>query len=317
MTTRRIEKKDPSVTKRKIINYLRSEYQLYIIILLPLVWLLIFKYYPMYGAQLAFKKFIPKEGIWGSPWVGFKNFLRFFSSYRFWDILKNTLGISFYQLLAGFPIPIILALALNATEQQRLKKTVQFVTYMPHFISTVVMVGIIMQFLNPRIGLIRHVFTMFNMESVDLLAAPENFKHIYVWSGVWQRTGWGTIVYLAALASIDPELHEAAMIDGASRFKRIWHIDFPGILPTTIVLLLMNVGRVMQLGFEKVFLMQNPLNLRSSEVISTYVYKVGLASATSDFAYATAIGLFNSLVNIILIVSVNYLARKFSETSLW
>lgn len=309
--------KEIKYKKKNLIKYMLIDYQLYLIILLPLLWLIIFRYYPMYGAQIAFRKFIATEGIWGSPWVGFYHFTRFFNSYKFWDILINTLGLSLYQLIGGFPVPIILALSLNATEKLALKKTVQFATYMPHFISTVVMVGIIMQFLNPRIGIINVILKHLGGGSTNFMGIPNYFKSIYVWSGVWQTAGWGTIIYLAALAGIDTELHEAAMIDGASRFRRILHIDFPGILPTTVVLLILNTGRIMQLGFEKVYLMQNPLNLRASEVISTYVYKIGLASASADFSYSTAIGLFNSLVNLILIIAVNQVAKKLGETSLW
>lgn len=296
---------------------MKKNYQLYLVILCPLIYLIVFKYVPMYGVQLAFKKYVATDGIWGSPFVGFDHFIRLFKSPQFVRILKNTLGVSLYQLAAGFPMPIILALMLNSTTNKRFKKTVQMVTYMPHFISTVVLAGMILQFLNPKLGLMAQIVKNLGGTPVDVMGKPEFFQSIYVWSGIWQTTGWGAIIYLAALASVPHSLHEAAMIDGASKFKRIIHIDIPGILPTAVILLIMRAGRIMNIGFEKVFLLQNNLNLRASEIISTYVYKVGLASAAPNFSYATAIGLFNSVINLVLIVAVNSIAKRYSDTSLW
>ncbi|MBO2944882.1 sugar ABC transporter permease [Paenibacillus sp. F411] len=306
-----------SLKSKAIIKTLKNDYQLYLIILLPVIWLIMFRYIPMYGIQIAFKKFMWSEGIWGSPWVGFANFERFFDSYLFWRLIWNTLGISFYELAVGFPIPILLALALNATLREKFKKVVQFVIYMPHFISTVVMVGIILQFLNPKTGLINAAMQPFGLEELDFIGVPEYFKSIFVWSGIWQNAGWGTIIYLATLASVDQSLHEAATIDGASRFQRILHIDIPCILPTMVILLILQAGQIMNVGFEKVLLMQNPLNLASSEVISTYVYKIGLASSAADFSFSTTIGLFNSLVSFILLLTVNQAAKRMNQTSLW
>jgi putative aldouronate transport system permease protein len=303
--------------RMRMLRQIRIDYQLYLIILLPFTWLLIFQYGPMYGLQLAFKDFRIMDGIWGSPWAGFKHFIRFFESHQFETVVGNTLMISLYELIAGFPIPIILALALNATMRKRFKATVQFVTYMPYFISTVVMVGIILQFLNPRIGIINQGLGLFGADPVNFMGEPSMFKSIYVWSGIWQNAGWGTIIYLAALSGISQEVHEAATIDGASRFQRIWHVDLPGIMPTIVTLLILNAGAIMGIGFEKIFLMQNPLNLSSSEVISTYVYSVSLASAAPNYSFATAIGFFNSFVNLILIMTVNQIAKKVGETSLW
>ncbi|MDR1600792.1 MAG: ABC transporter permease subunit [Oscillospiraceae bacterium] len=272
----------------------------------------------MSGLQIAFKKFSPRLGIWGSPWVGFGNFTKFFSSYMFSRVLGNTLTISLYSLVAGFPTPILLALMLNSMLNQRYKRFIQTITYIPHFISVVVMVGILLQMLNPRIGVAAIGFRkLFGREMTDLFAQPNAFANLYVWSGIWQGIGWGSIIYIAALSSIDPELHEAAQIDGASRVGRIWHIDLPGLMPTAIILLILNTGSIMNVGFEKVFLMMNDLNVRSSEVISTYVYKVGLAANRVDYSFATAIGVFNSVVNFLLIVSVNAISRRVSETSLW
>lgn len=281
-------------------------WQLYLMLLLPLIYIIIFAYIPMLGIQLAFRQYSADSGIFGGQWVGFKYFVRFFKDYQFARVLVNTLTISFYALFAGFPLPILLALILNSARSQILKKTVQMVSYMPHFISTVVMVGIIMQVFNTRIGLYGKLLSLLDLPAVDLLGKASAFPSLYVWSGVWQNMGWGSIVYLAALSNVSPELHEAAMIDGASRFKRLIHIDIQAILPTACILLIMNCGQIMNVGFEKAFLMQNPLNLRTSELISTYVFKTGLtAGGGGDFSYATAIGLFNSVINLILLVVVN------------
>lgn len=295
----------------------RRNYQLYLLLLLPLIWLVVFRYIPMYGVVIAFKDFNARLGILGSPWAGLKYFARYLDSFYFERTVFNTLGISFYQLFASFPIPIILALAMNSSMRRKFTKTVQFIVYMPYFISTVVMVGIVIEFLHPRVGIINTLLQTLGAQARDYMAIPEYFKSIYVWSGVWQNAGWGTIIYLAALSSVDPELHEAATIDGASRFQRIVHIDFPGILPTATILLILNMGRLMQVGFEKVFLMQNALNLQSSEVVATYIYKVGLASDVPNFSYGAAVGLFLSVINLILIVSVNAVAKRIGQTSLW
>ncbi|CAN7632265.1 MULTISPECIES: ABC transporter permease [unclassified Paenibacillus] len=311
--TKEIRQKD----RLRVLKQMRHDYQLYLIILLPVIWLILFQYVPMYGLQLAFKNFRILEGIWGSPWVGMDHFTKFFNSYQFIKVLKNTIIISLYELIAGFPLPIILALALNATIRTKFKQAVQFITYMPYFISTVVMVGMILQFLNPRVGVINTGLGLVGIEPFNFMGDPGWFKSIYVWSGIWQSTGWGTIIYLAALSGISQEVHEAAMIDGASRFQRIWHVDIPGIMPTIVTLLILNVGTIMGIGFEKIYLMQNPLNIGSSEVISTYVYSVSLASSAPDYAYATAIGLFNSFINMILILSVNQIAKRVGDTSLW
>lgn len=294
---------------------LRS-WQLYAILAIPLLWLIVFKYIPMLGLQIAWKDYSARRGIWGSKWVGFEHFIRFFKSPNFASILWNTLSISAYQLLASFPIPIVLALALNSCRKKRFAKVVQTITYLPHFISTVVLVGMMMQFLNPITGIYAQLGQLFGFEVTDLLAKPEYFKSLYVWSGIWQNAGWGTIIYLANLASVDPSLHEAAQMDGASRFQRVLHVDLPAIMPTAIIMLIMDAGKVMNIGFEKAFLMQNPLNSSTSEIVSTYVYKVGL-TAGGDYSYSTAIGLFNSVINLILIVVVNRIAKKASDTSLW
>jgi putative aldouronate transport system permease protein len=295
-----------------------KHWQLYLFLVIPIVLVFIFNYIPMAGIQLAFKKYNMNLGIMGSPWIGFDNFKKFFRNYQFWRLLKNTLTLSLYGMLAGFPIPIMLALLLNSMNNLKYKKFIQTVTYMPHFISTVVMVGLIIQVFNPRIGLYGIIYSAVTGNNApDILGSASAFPHIYVLSGVWQSMGWNSIIYMAALAGVDAELHEAAQMDGASKFQRILHIDLPSILPTAIMLLILNAGSIMNIGFEKAFLMQNNLNLRSSEVISTYVYKMGLESATGDYGYATAIGLFNSVINLILIVSVNAVSKKVTEQSLW
>lgn len=295
----------------------RINWELYAIIAVPVIWLLIFHYYPMYGVQIAFRKFTVSKGILGSPYVGLQYFEKFVKSYNFKRVVSNTLSISIYDLIMGFPFPIILALLLNNCLRPRYKKFVQIVTYMPYFISTVVMVGIIIQFLSPKVGVVNYAIKALGGNEIDFMGRPEYFKHIYVWSNIWQGTGWSAIIYLSALASIDPGLHEAALVDGANRFKRMWHIDLPGILPTITIMLTLRMGSIMSVGFEKAFLMQNNLNLSTSEIISTYVYKVGLASAAPDYSYSAAIGLFNSVINLVLIATVNRINVRINEISLW
>ena len=294
---------------------LRKNWDLYLLILPVIVYFLVFDYYPMYGVQIAFKNFVASKGIWGSHWAGFVHFERFFNSYYFWRLIKNTIGISLYTLIVGFPIPLLLALMINEIGNMPFKRFVQTVTYAPHFLSTVVMVGMILMFLDPKNGIVNLFLRFFGFSPINFMIEPEWFKSIYVWSGVWQHMGWNSIIYLAALAGIDPTLHEAAKVDGASRLRRIWHINLPGILPTVVILLILNVGHLMSVGFEKIYLMQNDLNKESSEVISTYVYTSGILGA--QYSFAAAVGLFNSVVNFALLVSVNYAARKLNETSLW
>ncbi len=295
-----------------------SNWQLYVFLLPALIFIIIFAYVPMAGIQIAFKEYDFTLGIWGSKWIGFENFKRFFDSYQFSSILWNTISISFYSLVASFPLPIVFALILNSYTSQRYKKIVQTVSYMPHFISTVVVVGMIIQLFNPRTGAIGALYLFFTDSMItDAFANPNAFPHLYVWSGIWQSIGWSSIIYIAALSSVDEELHESAQIDGASRFQRVLHIDFPSILPTATIMLILAAGNIMNVGFEKVFLMQNNLNLGKSEVISTYVYKVGLTIGSGDFSFATAIGLFNSIINFLLLAAVNYASNKLSQTSLW
>jgi putative aldouronate transport system permease protein len=269
----------------------------------------------MYGVQIAFKNFIPSKGFLGSAWVGFDHFERFFNSYYFWDLLVNTLTISFYELAIGFPLPIILALAFNEIRNGAFKKTVQTITYAPHFISVVVMAGMVITFLTPSTGIIVQIIEALGMEPAAFLTDPRWFKTMYVISGVWQSTGWGTIIYLAALAGVDPQLHEAAIVDGASRFKRLLHINLPTIVPTITILLILNMGNILGVGYEKVLLLQNSLNMEASDVISTFVYRTGLVSA--QYSFSTAVGLFNSVINALMLITVNQIAKRTSATSLW
>lgn len=297
------------------IKSFKKHWELYLLVLPPVLYLLIFKYIPMVGVQIAFKDFSVVKGIWGSPWVGLKHFEAFFNSPNFWLLIKNTIGISFYSLIAGFPIPILLALALNEIRTGYFKKTVQMVTYAPHFISTVVMVSIIILMLSPHVGVVDKLFTWLGFPMTNFMGIPEYFKSIYVWSGVWQGMGYSSIIYIAALAGVDPSLYEAAKMDGASRLRKIWHIDLPTLVPVTVIMLILSLGSIMGVGFEKIYLMQNPLNTSASEVISTFVYKVGLIGA--NFSFSAAVGFFNSIINLILLVIVNSISRKVSENSLW
>ena len=298
---------------------IRKNWQLYLFLLVPVAYVILFKYVPMGGLIIAFEDYKMRDGIFGSEWVGFENFIKFFQSYQFGKVVKNTLILSFYAIIAGFPIPIIFALIMNCIPNERVKKIVQSITCLPHFISTVVMIGILYQIFNPRTGLYGiAVEALTGVYPTDINASPNGFRHLYVWSGVWQGFGWGSIIYTAALAGVDPSYHEAAQIDGATRLQRIIHIDLPSILPTIITMLILRMGDVMSIGFEKVYLMQNGMNLAASEVISTYEYSIGLGgSGATDFSYATAIGLFNSVINLIMVMAVNRFAKKHGETSLW
>ena len=294
-------------------------WQLYVFLLIPVAYIILFKYVPMSGLVIAFKNYRVKKGIWGSDWVGFAKFTKFFQSYLFGRVLKNTLLISVYSIVAGFPVPVLFALAINCLKDGPRKKLVQGIVTLPHFISTAVMVGIILQLFNSRTGIYGILYkSLAGSNAPNILGEASAFRSLYVWTGIWQGFGWGSIIYTAALSSVDPSLHEAAQLDGASRFQRVIHVDLPAILPTVVIMLILRLGSVMSVGFEKVYLMQNSLNLEASQIISTYVYEVGLSGGgLSDFSYATAIGMFNSVVNLIMIVAVNQISRRVSETSLW
>ncbi len=314
-TPRAVPRRGRSLRKRVADNW-----QMYVFLLIPIIWLLIFKYQPMYGAQIAFRKYSVRMGITGSPWVGMANFTKFFNSVYFTRTVGNTLFLSLYSMVTGFPLPIFFALLLNSVRNARWKSAIENVAYMPHFISTVVMVGILKRVFDLNSGLfsnLMQVLTGSKMEN-NLFLGDANFQHLYVWSGVWQGTGWGSVIYMAALSGVDPEQHEAATIDGASRWQRLFHIDLPAIVPTITITLILRCGQIMNIGFDKAFLMQNDTNLAASEVISTYVYKVGLTSAGGgNLSYSTAIGLFNSVVNLVMISLVNFISNKVNGSGLW
>ena len=300
--------------KRRILNRILRNWVLYLFLVPCITYISIFNYAPMYGIIMAFKNFKPSLGIWGSPWYGFNHFQRFFGSYQVWDLFRNTITLSLYQIIASFPLPILLALILNYTTIPKLKKIGQTATYAPHLISVVVLAGMLIVFCSPR-GLFNQILGIFGVNPSPLLGNSSLYQSIYVWSTVWQRTGYNAVLYIAALTAVSDELHEAATIDGANKFQRVWHIDIPAILPTIMILLIMSVGNLMSIGFEKSFLLQNDLNLGRSEIIATYVYKIGIQSA--QYSYATAIGMINNVINFALLVTVNRISRHLTGNSLW
>ena len=309
---------DKKLERTVSLKNMRARWQLYLLMVIPFTYVIIFAYGPMGGLVIAFKRYNYTLGIFGSPWVGLANFRRFLQSYNFLQVLRNTLVLSFYSLLVGFPIPIIFALLLNALPMRRYQKVIQTITYIPHFISTVVMVGLIFQLMNNRIGLYGSLMLFLtNKIPPDILGIGGNFRHIYVWSGVWQGTGYASIIYFAALSNVDPTLHEAALVDGATRFQRMLHVDIPTILPTASIMLILAVGGIMNVAFEKTLLMQNSLNISFSEVISTYVYKVGLASGANDYSLSGAIGMFNSIINFMLLIFANWGSKKLSGSGIF
>ena len=299
----------------RIWSILRSNVQIYILLLPTALYFLIFKYGPMYGLQMAFRNYNTGLGIMNSPWVGLQYFERVLSRMYFYQVINNTLTISLASLIFGFPFPVLFALMLNEMRAGKGKKLIQTITYAPHFISTVVVAAMVTLFLSPSSGVLNKILMVFGIEAQNFLMKPEYFVPIYVISGIWQNLGWNAIIYVAALASVNPELHESAVIDGASRLQRICHINFPCILPTIIIMLILQTGSLLNVGFEKVFLLSNEAVLETSEVISTYTYRIGITGA--QFSQSAAIGLFNSVVQFALLVLVNFIAGKVSETSLW
>ena len=311
LSTKAIERKKKWHLRKK---YIVKNKVLYLFVLPAVIYLILFNYLPMYGVQIAFRDYSAREGILHSPWVGLKHFRTFFDSYQFTDLVKNTLALSLYSLVAGFPISIIFALFLNYIGSPGFKKSAQMITYAPHFISNVVFCGMLIIFLSSD-GVVSQIIQLFGGEAKNFIATPEYFRHIYVWSGVLKSTGWNSIMYISVLASVPPDLHEAAIVDGASKFKRMIYIDLPMLLPTATILLILNVGSIMNVGFEKAFLLQNSLNLDYSEIISTYVYKVGIQGG--QFSYSAAIGLFNNVINFVLLILVNKFSKYLTGTSLW
>lgn len=301
--------------KAGFINRFKTNLPLWFFVLPGMILTFIFSYIPMYGVQIAFRNYNAKLGFFGSHWVGLKHFVRFFNSPYFTDTIVNTLAISVYTLIVGFPIPILFALMLNSFRHKKYRKIIQTVTYAPNFISTVVMCGMILLFLSPSVGVVNHIIEFFGGDAVNFMANKNYWRHIYVWSGIWQGMGWNSVIYFAALSGISPELHEAAVMDGAGKFQLVRYIDLPSIMPTATILLIMSCGNILSVGFEKVFLLQNDLNLSVSQVISTYVYQVGMVD--HNVSYSTAIGLFNSAINAVLLITVNKISDKLSGISLW
>jgi putative aldouronate transport system permease protein len=292
----------------------RDKY-LYMLILPVLIYYVVFHYVPMYGIIIAFKKFQPLKGILGSSWVGFRYFEEFFTAPYFWRLLKNTLLLSFYSLVWGFPAPVLFALLLNEVRHKLYKRLVQTVSYLPHFISIVVIAGMVVSFTGLREGIVNQALVLFGMEPINFMAEPGWFRTIFVGSGIWQGFGWGSIIYLAAIAGIDPQLYEAAEMDGAGRWTRMWHITIPSLIPTIVIMFIMQMGHLMDIGVEKVLLLSNPLTYETADVISTFVYRRGVLN--QDYSFATAVGLFNNVINLILLISVNALSRRLSQSSLW
>ncbi|MBO0981676.1 sugar ABC transporter permease [Microbacterium sp. SD291] len=290
-------------------------WQLYVLLAPALLYIVIFKYWPMYGAQIAFRDYNPALGFSGSPWVGLEHFIRFIGSFQFERLIANTLTLNALGLLIAFPVPIILALIVNQLQSERFKKFTQTVLYSPSFISIVVVVGMIHLLFSPRSGIVNNAIVAFGGEPIFFMGSPDWFRPLYIGSDIWQNAGFSMIVYLAALTAIDPALHEAARVDGATKLQRIRHIDIPGIMPVITILFILAIGNLFNLGFEKVLLMQTDLNLPTSEVIQTYVYEIGLQQA--QFSYSAAIGLFNSLINLVLLLTFNWVAKRAGQSTLW
>ncbi|TVY05418.1 ABC transporter permease [Paenibacillus cremeus] len=308
------EKKKQASFVHRLRRDLVKNRMIYILALPVIAYYIIFQYVPMYGATIAFKDFSPMKGILGSDWVGFEHFKAFFNDVYFGRILTNTLLISIYNIVFGFPAPIILALLLNEVRKAGFKRFVQSITYLPHFISVLVLCGLIVDF-TARNGIVNDLMAFMGFERTAMLLQPGWFRTIYVSSNIWQEVGWGSIIYLAALAGIDQALYEAATIDGAGRFKQMLHVTLPGIMPTIIILFILRMGSMMNVGFDKIFLLYNPVTYETSDVISTYVYRKGILEA--NYSFSSAVGLFNSVINFVLLVITNKVSKKVNETSLW
>ncbi len=306
-----------AVTQRKkgFFERMRSNWDLLLFCLPGIVFTIIYHYIPIYGVQIAFRNYKAKQGIVGSDWVGLKNFIRFFHGADWLVLVRNTLMLSVYSLAAGFPVAVILALMLNSFRHKRYRKVIQAVTYAPNFISTVVMCGMLILFLSPRVGVVNNIIRAMGGNTINFMSEISMWRHIYVWSGVWQGMGWSSVIYFAALAGVSPEYHEAAIVDGATKFQRVLHIDLPFLAPTMTMLLIMNMGSILSVGFEKVYALQNDLNLPVSDIIATYTYRFGIIK--SDISYSSAVGLMNSLVNSIMLVTVNYITGKMSDNALF
>lgn len=305
----------PKTKWQKFCANFKKNWQLHLMVVAPLAYLILFAYVPLYGIQIAFKDYTPRLGIWDSEWVGLFYFEKFFNYYRWTKLVENTLAISLYQIFVGFPIPIILALFIHVNTGKVLKKIAQNISYIPHFISLVVMVGILQTILNPVSGMLGAIYRMLGISGVeDIRGSQTAFRHLYVWSGIWQTMGWSSIIYLSALSGVPDELHEAAKLDGASRLRRVWSVDLPTILPTIALMLIMRFGSIMSVGYQKAYLMMNNANKETSEIISVYVYTQGIQKG--DMSFGTAIGLLNSVINMILVFTVNAITNALSDNEL-
>ena len=304
-----------AVKKQSFKAYMKGHYDLYLLLLPAILYTAVFLYIPMYGVLMAFQDYSPVKGIIGSNFVGLKHFKKFFSTYMAKQIISNTVILSGYSLLASFPFPVILALMLNYCVNRRFGKIVQTVTYMPYFISVMVLVGMMNIFFSTNYGVVNTVLQALGIEPFSFMSSEKSFRHMYVWSGIWQGMGYSSVIYFAALSGIDPTLYEAAELDGASKLQRIRYIDLPSIMPTVIIMLIMSAGNLMSIGFEKAYLMQNDRNSGVSEIIATYVYKVGLIDAR--YSFSAAINLFNSAINFVILIVITKISRKLSDTSLW
>ncbi len=302
----------PQTRVEKLWINIKKNWQLHAMIILPFLYMALFSYVPMYGVQIAFKKYSPRAGIWGSPWIGLQNIEKFFGYYMWEQVVFNTLALTTYSIVVGFPIPIIMALIIHVNTGKHLKKITQRISYVPHFISVVVLVGMINTILNPVFGAMSYIIRIFDIQGyVDIRGNKDAFRHLYMWSGEWQAFGWSSIIYVSGLSSVSDELHEAAKIDGASRLRRIWNIDIPSIAPMAAMLFIMSTGSLLSVGYQKIWLMQNAMNHEVSEVISTYVYKNGIRAGDSGFG--TAVGLFQAVINTILLMVVNKVAGWLSD----
>lgn len=304
-------------SKDVFLTELRQNWQLYLLMVIPFLYILIFKYVPMWGAQVAFRNYTPVKGVLNSEWVGLTHFIKFFSSAKCWQIIWNTLSVNLYGLLLAIPFPIIFAICLEYCKSKKFKKTVQMSAYLPHFLSVVIVVGMMNLILDNRIGVVNNILFSLTGEKINFLGKSDYFRSLYVWSGIWQNTGWSSILYIAALSGVDPQIHEAAIIDGANKFRRIWHIDLTSIRPTIAIVIIMNMGSIFSLGVDKTLLMQNPTNLKFSEVLSTYEYKVGIGGTMPNYSYASAIGLMTVVVNFIFILISNKISNKITGNGLW
>ncbi len=303
--------------KHSLAKRVKANWELYLMLIVPVVFVAVFNYAPMYGVLISFQRYNPVLGIMHSPWVGFEQFEKFLKLSDFWVYVWNTFSISALSLLLSFPMPIILAMAFHYCAFPKYKRAAQLITYAPYFISVVVLCGLVLQVLDYRTGIVNVILQALGFDPVNFMGTPSYFKWIYALSGVWQLTGFNSIIYLAALAGVSTELHEAAIIDGATKLQRVWHIDFKSILPTITILLIMNAGSLVSTSYEKILLLQNPLNMTASQTLQTYIYQIGIKGSPPDYSYSTAIGLLVSLVNIALIATVNFISKKLGETSLW